>query len=94
MGHNAQPVRFRNDVRFGGARSRFDVVLLDEPTNDLDHDGLERPEQLVLGLAAPVLVVSHDRTFLEGTVTDVVEIDHHTLRHLVLRRMGSIPRRT
>jgi len=60
--------------------SRFDVVLLDEPTNDLDHDGLERLEQWVLGLAAPVLVVSHDRTFLERTVTDVVEIDHHTHR--------------
>ena len=76
--------------------SRFDVVLLDEPTNDLDHNGLERLEQWVLGLAAPVLVVSHDRTFLERTVTDVVEIDHHTHtpRHLVLRRMGSVPRRT
>ena len=78
--------------------SRFDVVLLDEPTNDLDHDGLERLEQWVLGLAPPVLVVSHDRTFLERTVTDVVEIDHHTHthtpRHLVLRRMGSVPRRT
>jgi len=76
--------------------SRFDVVILDEPTNDLDHDGLERLEQWVLGLAAPVLVVSHDRTFLERTVTDVVEIDHHTHtpRHLVLRRMGSVPRRT
>ena len=61
--------------------SRFDVVLLDEPTNDLDHDGLERLEQWVLGLAAPVLVVSHDRTFLERTVTDVVEIDHHTHTH-------------
>ena len=60
--------------------SRFDVVPLDEPTNDLDHDGLERPEQWVLGLAAPVLVVSHDRTFLERTVTDVVEIDHHIHR--------------
>jgi ATPase subunit of ABC transporter with duplicated ATPase domains len=60
--------------------SRFDVVLLDEPTNDLDHDGLERLEQWVLSLDSPVLMVSHDRTFLERTATDVVEIDHHTHR--------------
>ena len=58
--------------------SRFDIVLLDEPTNDLDIDGLARLEEWVLGLAAPLMVVSHDRTFLERTVTDVVEIDHHT----------------
>ncbi|MFT6812200.1 MAG: ATPase subunit of ABC transporter with duplicated ATPase domains [Ilumatobacter sp.] len=58
--------------------SRFDIVLLDEPTNDLDIDGLARLEEWVLGLVAPLMVVSHDRTFLERTVTDVVEIDHHT----------------
>jgi ATPase subunit of ABC transporter with duplicated ATPase domains len=60
--------------------SRFDVFLLDEPTNDLDIDGLERLERWVLGLDAPVLLVSHDRTFLERVITDVVEIDHHTHR--------------
>jgi ATPase subunit of ABC transporter with duplicated ATPase domains len=60
--------------------SRFDVFLLDEPTNDLDLDGLERLERWVLGLDAPVLLVSHDRTFLERVITDVVEIDHHTHR--------------
>jgi ATPase subunit of ABC transporter with duplicated ATPase domains len=58
--------------------SRFDIVLLDEPTNDLDIDGLARLEEWVLGLVAPLMVVSHDRTFLERTVTDVVEINHHT----------------
>lgn len=60
--------------------SRFDVVLLDEPTNDLDLDGLDRLEQWVVGLDAPVALVSHDRSFLERTVTDVVEIDHHSRR--------------
>ena len=57
--------------------SRHDVVLLDEPTNDLDLDSLERLERWVVGLDAPVALVSHDRTFLERTVTDVVELDHH-----------------
>ena len=60
--------------------SRYDVFLLDEPTNDLDLDGLERLERWILGLDAPVLLVSHDRTFLERAITDVVEIDHHTHR--------------
>ena len=60
--------------------SRFDVVLLDEPTNDLDLDGLERLERWVVGLDAPVALVSHDRAFLERTVTDIVEIDHHSRR--------------
>ena len=60
--------------------SRFDVFLLDEPTNDLDMDGLERLERWVLGLAEPVLLVSHDRTFLERTITGVIEIDHHSHR--------------
>ena len=58
--------------------SRFDVFLLDEPTNDLDLDGLARLERWVIGLRAGVVVVSHDRTFLERTVTDVVEIDEFT----------------
>jgi len=60
--------------------SRFDVFLLDEPTNDLDLDGLDRLEQWIVGLDAPVLLVSHDRSFLRRTITDVVEIDHHSHR--------------
>ena len=60
--------------------SRFDVFLLDEPTNDLDLDGLDRLERWVLAANAPVLLVSHDRSFLRRTITDVVEIDHHTHR--------------
>ncbi len=55
--------------------SRYDAYLLDEPTNDLDSDGLDRLEDFVAGLTAPVVVVSHDREFLARTVTTVVEID-------------------
>ncbi len=60
--------------------SRYDVYLLDEPTNDLDVDGLDRLERFVGGLAAPVVVVSHDREFLARTVTSVVEIDRSLQR--------------
>jgi ATPase subunit of ABC transporter with duplicated ATPase domains len=55
--------------------SRFDVVLLDEPTNDLDLAGLERLEAFVRGQRHGVVVVSHDREFLSRCVTRVVELD-------------------
>ncbi len=55
--------------------SRFDVVLLDEPTNDLDLDGLERLETLVGDLRGGVVLVSHDREFLARSVTRVLELD-------------------
>jgi ATPase subunit of ABC transporter with duplicated ATPase domains len=60
--------------------SQFDVYLLDEPTNDLDLGGLDRLERWVLGLAAPVLLVSHDRRFLHRVITGVAEIDEFTHR--------------
>jgi ATPase subunit of ABC transporter with duplicated ATPase domains len=55
--------------------SRYDIFLLDEPTNDLDLDGLERLERFVTGLRAGTVLVSHDREFLTRTVTKVVELD-------------------
>lgn len=55
--------------------SRYDVFLLDEPTNDLDLNGLERLETFVRGLRAGTVVVSHDREFLTRTVTKVLELD-------------------
>ncbi|MBC6494109.1 ABC-F family ATP-binding cassette domain-containing protein [Microbacterium sp. 4-7] len=55
--------------------SRFDIVFLDEPTNDLDLDGLERLEAFVRGLRGGVVLVSHDREFLARSVTRVLELD-------------------
>ncbi|KEF16690.1 heme ABC transporter ATP-binding protein [Streptomyces rimosus] len=55
--------------------SRYDVFLLDEPTNDLDLDGLARLEEFVTGLRAGTVLVSHDREFLTRTVTRVLELD-------------------
>jgi ATPase subunit of ABC transporter with duplicated ATPase domains len=55
--------------------SRFDIALLDEPTNDLDLDGLERLESFVRGLRGGVVLVSHDREFLARSVTRVLELD-------------------
>lgn len=55
--------------------SRFDIVLLDEPTNDLDLDGLARLERFVGELRGGVVLVSHDREFLARSVTRVLELD-------------------
>lgn len=55
--------------------SRFDIALLDEPTNDLDLDGLERLEAFVRGIRGGVVLVSHDREFLARSVTRVLELD-------------------
>ncbi|MCX6471276.1 MAG: ABC-F family ATP-binding cassette domain-containing protein [Corynebacteriales bacterium] len=55
--------------------SRFDIVMLDEPTNDLDLDGLERLETFVRELRGGVVLVSHDREFLARSVTRVLELD-------------------
>ena len=65
--------------------SRYDVFLLDEPTNDLDLDGLERLERFVSELRAPVVLISHDREFLARTVNRVVELD---LAQQQIRQLG------
>jgi ATPase subunit of ABC transporter with duplicated ATPase domains len=63
--------------------SRYDLFLLDEPTNNLDLDGLDRLEEFVTGLRAGAVVVSHDREFLARSVTSVLELDlaQQAVRH-------------
>jgi len=59
-------------------RGGFDVLLLDEPTNDLDFAGLAWLERSVAAHSGSVVVVSHDRAFLDRTVTRIVELDEWT----------------
>jgi ATPase subunit of ABC transporter with duplicated ATPase domains len=56
-------------------RGSFDVLLLDEPTNDLDFTGLAWLERALASHSGSVVVVSHDRAFLDRTVTRIVELD-------------------
>ncbi len=58
--------------------SRFDVLLLDEPTNDLDFAGLARLEEFVEAFDGAVVLVSHDRAFLDRMVSRIVELDEWT----------------
>jgi ATP-binding cassette subfamily F protein uup len=66
----------------GGERNRlllarlftrtFNLLVLDEPTNDLDIETLDLLEGLLLDLSATLLVVSHDRAFLDNVVTSTL----------------------
>ncbi|HXP21140.1 MAG TPA: ABC-F family ATP-binding cassette domain-containing protein [Streptosporangiaceae bacterium] len=60
--------------------ARFDVLLLDEPTNDLDLEGLELLEDHLGGLSGGLVVVSHDRAFLDRVAGAVLQIDPHSRR--------------
>ncbi len=60
--------------------SRFDVLLLDEPTNDLDFAGLDLLERFVASLDGAVVVVSHDRAFLDRAVERILELEEHSHR--------------
>lgn len=56
--------------------SKPDIVLLDEPTNHLDMDSISWLETYLLNYAGAVLIVSHDRYFLDKIVSKVIEIDN------------------
>jgi ATPase subunit of ABC transporter with duplicated ATPase domains len=60
--------------------SGFDVLALDEPTNDLDLAGLALLEKFLTGSPGGYILVSHDRAFLERVVTGVLELDEHSRR--------------
>jgi len=81
------PERVRSPVKSlsGGERNRLvlaclfakpvNVLVLDEPTNDLDLDTLELLEDLLQEFEGTVLLVSHDRAFLDNVVTQVLAFD-------------------
>jgi ATP-binding cassette subfamily F protein uup len=78
------PDRTRTPVKFlsGGERNRVllarlfakpaNLIVLDEPTNDLDAETLEMLEERLVDFAGTVLVVSHDRSFLDNVVTSTL----------------------
>ncbi|MBP3758643.1 MAG: ABC-F family ATP-binding cassette domain-containing protein [Firmicutes bacterium] len=73
----------------GGERTRLalaalllekpDILLLDEPTNHLDIDTLRWLEQYLAGYKGTVLIVSHDRYFLDKVVNRIFEVEHKHL---------------
>ena len=57
-----------------------DVLLLDEPTNHLDLDSIEWLQQLLCGFKGSVMLITHDRAFLDGVATRILELDRGILR--------------
>ncbi|HEY2927293.1 ATP-binding cassette domain-containing protein [Piscinibacter sp.] len=57
-----------------------DVLLLDEPTNHLDLDSIAWLEELLRGLAGSVMLITHDRAFLDGVATRILELDRGVIR--------------
>jgi ATP-binding cassette subfamily F protein uup len=57
-----------------------EVLLLDEPTNHLDLDSIAWLEELLRGFAGSVMLITHDRAFLDGVATRIVELDRGQLR--------------
>ncbi len=86
------PERARMAVKFlsGGERNRVllarlfakpaNVIVLDEPTNDLDAETLELLEERLMEFAGTVLLVSHDRAFLNNIVTSTIVFEDDTVR--------------
>jgi len=84
------PDRTRTPVKFlsGGERNRVllarlfakpaNLIVLDEPTNDLDAETLEMLEERLVDFAGTVLVVSHDRSFLDNVVTSTLVFEPAT----------------
>lgn len=60
---------------------KADLLILDEPTNHLDIDAVEWLEDYLMGFRGAVLIVSHDRYFLDRTVTQVYELENAKVRH-------------
>jgi ATP-binding cassette subfamily F protein uup len=81
------PERARSPVRIlsGGERNRLllarlftktsNVLIMDEPTNDLDTETLELLEELLLNYPGTLLLVSHDRAFLNNVVTSTLVLE-------------------
>ncbi|SHN38232.1 ATP-binding cassette domain-containing protein [Rhizobacter sp. OV335] len=57
-----------------------DVLLLDEPTNHLDLDSITWLEELLRGFKGSVMLITHDRAFLDGVATRIVELDRGIIR--------------
>ena len=89
------PEQARSSIRFfsGGQRNRLllaklfarpaNMLVMDEPTNDLDTESLELLEERLVDYEGTVLVVSHDRSFLDNVVTSTIVFEQEGIKEYV-----------
>ena len=89
------PERARTQIKFlsGGERNRIllaklfskpaNLIVMDEPTNDLDYETLEMLEERLVAYAGTVLLVSHDRAFLNNVVTNSIVFEDGNIKEYV-----------
>jgi ABC transport system ATP-binding/permease protein len=89
------PERARTQVKFlsGGEKNRLllaklfakpaNIIVLDEPTNDLDAETLEMLEERITQFSGTMITVSHDRTFLNNVVSSVISFEAGDVREYV-----------
>ena len=89
------PEQARTSIRFfsGGQRNRLllaklfarpaNMLVMDEPTNDLDTESLELLEERLVDYEGTVLVVSHDRSFLDNVVTSTIVFEQEGIKEYV-----------
>ena len=89
------PEQARSSIRFfsGGQRNRLllaklfarpaNMLVMDEPTNDLDTESLELLEERLVDYEGTVLVVSHDRSFLDNVVTSTIVFEQDGIKEYV-----------
>lgn len=88
LGFTEDEFNKKNSSLSGGQKTRVflsrllllkpDIILLDEPTNHLDMNSIAWLENFLTGYQGAVIIVSHDRYFLDRIVTHVIEIENHT----------------
>jgi ABC transport system ATP-binding/permease protein len=86
----ALPAEAKVDALSGGLRKRValaralvaqpDVLLLDEPTNHLDIDAIEWLQELLTARRGTLVLISHDRAFIDAVATRIIELDRGQLR--------------
>ena len=90
LGFQEDDFQKQTDTLSGGQKTRValgkllltkpDVLLLDEPTNHLDLNSIAWLESYLINYPGAVLIVSHDRYFLNKVVTKIIEVEHTIIR--------------
>ena len=85
------PVKDRVKVLLAGALfGNPDILLLDEPTNSLDIEAIKWLEEFLINFNNTVIVVSHDRHFLNNVCTHIADIDYGKIKYILVTMISGM----